>query len=169
MKTTDNFKKVIKEHLDSVAAKDPLFASIYKKEDKNIDSCITYILNTVQKSGSNGFSDDEIFGMAMHYYDEDKIEVGKPVNAKVIVNQTIELTPEEIEQAKEKARQEAIIKAVNEYAGAVELTPEDLELVKEEAKQKAFDDAVNQQKEKSIKKAAKVKVAVTETQSLFDE
>ena len=169
MKTTENFKKVIKDHLDNVAAKDPLFAATYQKEDKNIDSCITYILNTVQKSGCNGFSDDEIFGMAMHYYDEYKINVGKPVNAKIIVNQTVELTPEEIEQAKDKARQEAITKAVNEYAGAVELTPEDLEVVKEEAKQKAFDDAISQQKEKSIKKVVKKKSDVIEVQSLFDE
>ena len=38
------------------------------KPTKNIDNCITYILNQVKKSGCCGFSDDEIFGMALHYY-----------------------------------------------------------------------------------------------------
>jgi hypothetical protein len=30
-----------------------------------------------RKSSCNGFADDEIFRMAIHYYDEDTIEVGK--------------------------------------------------------------------------------------------
>jgi peptidyl-tRNA hydrolase len=64
----------------------------------------------VQKSGCNGFTDDEIFGMAVHYYDEDNIEVGKPMNAHVVVNHIVELTAEE----KEQARQDAIQKAQDE-------------------------------------------------------
>jgi hypothetical protein len=58
----------------------------------------------VQKSGCNGFADDEIFGMAVHYYEENEIEVGKPINCQVVVNHTVELTEEE----KEQARQDAI-------------------------------------------------------------
>ena len=34
----------------------------------------------------NGFDDDEIYSMAMHYYDEDDIEIGKPISCKVMVN-----------------------------------------------------------------------------------
>ncbi|MCW0484044.1 PcfK-like family protein [Gaoshiqia sediminis] len=90
MKSTDNFKKVIEAHLQHRASMDPLFAVTLKKENKNIDDCITYILNTVHKSGCNGFTDDEVFGMAAHYYDEDNIEVGKPINARVVVNHKVE-------------------------------------------------------------------------------
>jgi len=86
MKPSDTFKKVIEQHLEEVAAKDSLFAETLKKEDKNIDDCIQYIFNTVQKSGCNGFADEEIFGMAIHYYDEDTIDIGKKVNMKVVVN-----------------------------------------------------------------------------------
>lgn len=89
MKSTDNFKQVIEAHLQHRASMDPLFAVSFKKENKNIDGCITYILNTVHKSGCNGFTNDEVFGMAAHYYDEDNIEVGKPINAKVIVNHSV--------------------------------------------------------------------------------
>ncbi|PDP68570.1 hypothetical protein CLI70_05350 [Prevotella intermedia] len=39
-----------------------------------------------------------------HYYDEDNIEVGKPINCQVAVNHVVELTEEE----KAEARQEAI-------------------------------------------------------------
>ena len=38
---------------------DELFAAKYDNPDKNIDDCVTYILNWVQKSGCNGFCDDE--------------------------------------------------------------------------------------------------------------
>lgn len=40
---------------------DELFAAKYGNPDKNIDDCVTYILNWVQKSGCNGFCDDEIY------------------------------------------------------------------------------------------------------------
>lgn len=88
MKGTEQFKIVIQNHLNSLAEKDQLFAKTLKKENKNIDDCINYILNQVQKSGCNGFADEEIYQMAVHYYDEDDIIVGKPINAKVVVNHT---------------------------------------------------------------------------------
>ena len=71
---------------------------------KNIDDCVTYILNYVQKSGCNGFTDGEIYGQAVHYYDENEIEVGKPIQCQVAVNHIVELTAEE----KAEARQQAV-------------------------------------------------------------
>jgi len=86
-----------------MAADDELFAVSFNKPQKNIDDCITYILNAVKKSGVNGYNDDEVYAMAAHYYDEDDIDVGNPVQCRVVVNHTPELTPEEIEQAKKQA------------------------------------------------------------------
>ncbi|GGH24759.1 hypothetical protein FAZ19_16195 [Sphingobacterium alkalisoli] len=74
MKGTISFKNTIKAHLDEVAAKDPLFAENLKKEKKTIDGCVNYILDRVKKTGNNAFTDDEVFGMAIHYYDEDDIK-----------------------------------------------------------------------------------------------
>ncbi|WP_313374300.1 PcfK-like family protein [Chishuiella sp.] len=88
MKGTDNFKKVIQKQLFIIAGKDELFAKSLLKENKNIDDCITYILNQVKESGCNGFADDEIFNMAIHYYDEENINIGKPISGQVVVNQT---------------------------------------------------------------------------------
>lgn len=110
MKGTDIFKRTIHTYLVKRAASDELFAQKYANPEKNIDDCITYILNAVQKSGCNGFADEEIYGMAVHYYDEDNIEIGKASNAHVVVNHVVELTAEE----KEQARQEAIKKLQNE-------------------------------------------------------
>lgn len=49
-----------------------------------------------------------------HYYDEDDIDVGKPLDCRVVVNHTIVLTEEEQreahEQALRKATDEAYVK-----------------------------------------------------------
>jgi len=110
MKPTKHFKNTIKAYLDNRASEDKLFAETYAKPNKNIDDCITYILNEVQRSGCNGFADDEIYSMAVHFYDEDSITAGSPVSCNVVVNHTVELTAEE----KEEARQEALKRATNE-------------------------------------------------------
>jgi len=104
MKPSDNFKNTIEAYLKQQAETDPLFAPCLEKEGENIDDCCTYILNWVKGSGCNGFSDDEIFGQAVHYYQEDDINVGKPIDCKVVVNHEVVLTEEE----KQKARQDAI-------------------------------------------------------------
>lgn len=105
MKASNGFKEVIEKYLKERASNDEDFSKVFNNKKKNIDDCITYILNTVQKSGLNGFEDDEIYSMAVHYYYEENIEVGSKISGKVIVNHKIELTPEEIEAEKEKARQ----------------------------------------------------------------
>ena len=113
MKGTEHFTRTIAEYLNQRAMTDPLFAPNLLKPNKNIEECITYILNEVQKSGCNGFDDDDellrawlekIFSMAVHYYDEDDVEVGKAISCQVAVNHIVELTEEE----KAEARQEAI-------------------------------------------------------------
>ena len=110
MKASNHFKNTIKAYLEQRAETDVLFSFQYSKPEKNIDDCVTYILNEVKKSGCNGFADDEIYSMAVHYYDEDNIEVGKPMNAHVVVNHVVELTEEE----KEQARKDAIQKVQDE-------------------------------------------------------
>lgn len=110
MSVSIHFKNEIQNYLEQRAEYDELFARAYRNPLKNIEDCITYILNYVQKSGCNGFSDDEIFGQAVHYYDEADIEVGKPIDCKVVVNRHVELTEEE----KAEARKEAIKRAENE-------------------------------------------------------
>ena len=104
MNGTDQFTRTIAEYLNQRAMTDPLFAPNLMKPNKNIEECITYILSEVQKSGCNGFDDDEIYSMAIHYYDEDDLEVGNSIPCNVVVNHVVELTEEE----KAEARKEAI-------------------------------------------------------------
>lgn len=108
MKSSENFKRVIGLHLEKVAKEDQLFSETMKKESKNLDDCVTYILNQVKKSGAVAFTDDEIFGMAVHYYDEDNIKPGEPVQCKVVSNHIPELSEEEKEQARKEAKERMI-------------------------------------------------------------
>lgn len=104
MRGTNHFKRTIQMYLEQRAAEDALFAKKYENPTKNIDDCVTYILNYVQRSGCNGYSDSEIYGRAVHFYDEDEIEVGNPLDCQICVNHVVELTEEE----KAEARQNAI-------------------------------------------------------------
>ena len=56
---------------------------------------VNYIFHAVQQSGCCGFSDDEVYSMAVHAIDEPDLEIGKPMNCNVVVNHHIELTEEE--------------------------------------------------------------------------
>lgn len=115
MKGTKEFKATIQAYLEERARTDELFAVSYAKAGKNIDDCITYILNEVRRSGCNGFNDDEIYSMALHYYDEDDIKVGSKISCQVVVNHTVELTDEE----KAEARKDAILRFQQEQMDAM--------------------------------------------------
>lgn len=102
MKGTDHFKELIKNYLDNRAKEDELFRAKYETTTRTIDDVVNYIFHAVQQSGCCGFSDMEVYDMAVHAIDEPHLEIGKPMNCNVVVNHHIELTEEE------KAEQRAI-------------------------------------------------------------
>lgn len=104
MKATEHFRQTIKAYLDERAQNDELFAVSYAKENKNMDDCVTFNLNQVKRSKCMGLTDEEVYSLAVHFFDEDDIEIGNSIACNVIVNHTVELTEEE----KAKARQEAL-------------------------------------------------------------
>jgi hypothetical protein len=106
MKATEHFKQTIKAYLDERAKNDELFAVSYAKENKNMDDCVTFILNQVKRSKCMGFTDEEVYSLAVHFFDEDDIEIGNSIACNVIVNHTVELTEEEKAQARQDALKE---------------------------------------------------------------
>ena len=157
MKASNAFKETIKAYLEKRASEDELFAVTYKKENKNLDECCNYVMECAKNGGCAGYSDDEVFGWAVHYYDEDDIKNIKPVSGKVIVNHSVELTEEDKKFAKEKAIEalieESKVEARKNISENIELSPEDIE----EAKKQAIVRVVTEQKEKLVAKAAKKK------------
>ena len=68
--------KQIKSYLDKRAKEDELFANMYAKKDKNINSCFSYIIEVAKKRGNAVcMTDEEVYGLAVHYYCEDDLKV----------------------------------------------------------------------------------------------
>lgn len=106
MKATEHFKQTIKAYLDERAKNDELFAVSYAKENKNMDDCVTFILNQIKRSKCMGLTDEEVYSLAVHFFDEEDIEIGNPIACNVIVNHTVKLTEEEKAQARQEALKE---------------------------------------------------------------
>lgn len=90
------FENAIKEYLDARAKEDVKFAEKYSNGKKSIEECCRFILGEMRKkakSGMYGATDAEVFGLAVHYYDEEGIKVEKNVSAEVVINR--EMTEEE--------------------------------------------------------------------------
>lgn len=92
-----NFETAIKNFLDNLAKEDEMFAKTYAKENKSIKECCQYIYGEVGKMRENNakcvaLSDEEVFGLAIHYYDEDDIKVAngvvKPSTVKASATET---------------------------------------------------------------------------------
>ena len=108
MKGTETFKKVIKAYLDKRAAEDELFAKDYAKPGKNIDDCCDFIISEVKKSGRQGFDDDEIYGIAVHYYNEEEVSFTKNQNCTIVTNLS-DQTKENLEKKAEEEFKQAKI------------------------------------------------------------
>lgn len=104
-------KEAIKNYLDERARTDELFAKAYAKEGKSIDECFSYILGEARKKGTQVcMSDEEVFGLAVHYYDEDNIKVSHVrEGARVATTKEVKISAED-----EKAARDAAIKRLTE-------------------------------------------------------
>lgn len=78
-------KTAIKIYLDNRAAADPQFAARYANPKKSIEECCRYITGEAYTKAKNGvavLSDDAVFGLAVHYYDEDNIDIKRTPSAR---------------------------------------------------------------------------------------
>ena len=108
-KDIDIFKQTIQNYLTAMGERDEAFAQRLALPGKSIDECCKYIFAAVQRSGRQGFADSEIYGLAVHYYDEDDIKAEAGATpAHIVVNHTIELSPEEVAEARERAKEKLI-------------------------------------------------------------
>lgn len=70
------FKDIIQKYLEQRTAEDALFAPKFSNPKKSVDECCRYILGEARKRGKEVvMTDDEVFGLAIHYYDEENIKI----------------------------------------------------------------------------------------------
>lgn len=100
------FKETIQKYLEQRVAEDPLFAPKFANPKKSVDECCRYILGEARKRGTAvAMSDAEVFGMAVHYYDEENIKIEKVSSGCSVSSSSykVELTEEEKKSAREAA------------------------------------------------------------------
>ena len=106
----DSAEKAIKDYLDIRAKNDPQFAVSYAKPNKSIKECYNYILGEARKRGNAVcMTDEEVFGLAVHYYDEDNIKITGDLSRQVKATTSKPEAKVKLTEAdKEAARQSAI-------------------------------------------------------------
>lgn len=93
----EELENAIKAHLDDFSSKDTAFAAKYNLSGKTVKGCVKYIVSELQKvaqkeRGSSSVycmapSREKVFGMAVHYFDEDSIkECTEEPKARVMVS-----------------------------------------------------------------------------------
>ena len=152
-KTMKQFIAEIKAHLEKVAQTDETFASKYnakcESEENSVEKCAGYIVAEVQRNYKQGNSavltKDEVFGIAMHYYDEDLKDV-KTAKCQVVVAKD-ELTEADKERIRQQVREDAerAVRAAEEARIA-------REQAKARAEQKAREDAAEERRKQAERK-----------------
>lgn len=84
-----SFEEAIEAYLTKLAETDELFAKTYAKKNKSLKGCCKYIMGEAQKAAKGGkcvaLSDEQVYNLAVHYYDEDDIEAPDNVAGEVVV------------------------------------------------------------------------------------
>lgn len=165
----------LKDYLDKAAATNPEFAAVYANPEKNIIRCVMYICeqvfrkNTFQGNGIATVRNDEVEGMAMHYYQEKGLQPTMKDTDNValaVLLQGFAVPEEDIELMKKIAREEKRREIVKEegkkYAEQirtgeikVELTDEEKATIHAAGRQALIEQAAEKQKRSSLRRSTK--------------
>lgn len=140
-KPTKEFKAAIKAELDKRAAQDPDFAQKFANPEKSIEECCSYIASEAYWQKINMATPAEVFGWAVHYYDEENVAFKSAPSGRVVVPSTIE------EVKKAGAEKEKEIEA--EQAS---YTEEKKEALKKEAEERFIREQMEAMKPKTAKR-----------------
>lgn len=146
MAKNNSFEQVIQTYLAKRAAEDELFAVKYKDENKSVTKCCAYIKEQARKKAQNGcaiIEDAQVFGWAVHYYDESMPTDGKADAAVVGANQG-DCVVAQTEQISDKA---------SATTAVVELTEEQRRAIQQKAEADYYAECKAKEVEKAKAKA----------------
>lgn len=115
MKENKQFEGRIGKYLSSLADSDVLFAKKFGNPKKSVEECCQYIITSVKESERSAFTDEEIFGMAVHYYEEENPgKIDKSINCTVKMSGE-GLSETEKEEVKKQAMEEYKKTCINKF------------------------------------------------------
>ena len=118
----NTFEKIIKDYVEKFAQGDAVFASKYEKSGKDIAGCCRYIKSEARKQAQNvcaafksearkqaqnvcaAFKDDEVFGWAVHFFDEEMTAAKDSPRAEVKVAPTADMPKTAVSMANQKPK-----------------------------------------------------------------
>lgn len=114
--TITPFQDCIKKYLEQRASQDAQFAESYGKPGKSLEECCKYIMQEVKKLADKNaeatvkmkqgvgcaIPDEVVFGLAVHYYDEDDVKVDANAPVAVVTTPPAVQEPAPAEPAAEK-------------------------------------------------------------------
>lgn len=126
---TELFEQRIAQFLDEQCAQDIAFAEKVHSTTRTVKDCCAWIVEELarqfQQNKRYGYDDSEIYGMALHFYDEPKLKAKGNLNFQgLIVSNTRatytppELTEEEKQRLQEAAREQYLREQVNKLREA---------------------------------------------------
>lgn len=167
MSQYQTFEDAIKTYLDNYAVGDPEFAQKLASPKKSIEECVKFIKGEIfdkyikgqehQNTAVATPSRDECFGLAVHYYDEENIEI-KPLPAGVSARPSAP-APEFTEEEKQKMRADAEKRMQERY------DEEALKKIEEREKARKKAEA---EKKKAAREQAEADRKASGEMSLFD-
>lgn len=170
-------KDAIKGYLDAKAKDDVLFDEMYKKPAKSLDGCWAYIVNVAKKRGNTVcMTDDEVYGLAVHYYCEDDLKaepIPKSFDCKMGTSESVGLSEEEKKKLRREAEEEfkaRVLKELEEVEAA-ERRGAEIKRAKAEKDVEKEKKRAEAEKRKREKEAAKVEAKRMKTAGmgcLFD-
>lgn len=75
LKAEGDFQQAILDYLNTI--ENPVFVEKVNNGNKGLEDCEDYIFSQMQKKAKHGravASDQEVFGLAVHYFEEDEIK-----------------------------------------------------------------------------------------------
>lgn len=82
----NTFENIIKEYIEKACQTDEVLAGKYEKSGKDIMGCCKYIKSRARKKAEGGcavIADAEVYGWAIHYFDEEMTAPKEEVDCKV--------------------------------------------------------------------------------------
>lgn len=89
----NTFEKIIKDYIDGVCKTDDVLAKKYADSNQDIAGCCSYIKSQAKKKAQGGcavIEDAEVFGWAVHYFDEGLKAPANTPKAEVKVGTTVQ-------------------------------------------------------------------------------
>ena len=106
------FINAIRKHIESMMAADPVFRAKVVAKKSDWEGCASWVVaevkNKYAKSNQAVLTDEEVFGMAVHFFDEAGLTApSKTDSCKVVVSRKDPLTEKEKQQLEAEAKVEA--------------------------------------------------------------